>query len=84
MNFYGLSSSDQLDDARGRYPSDVTAYEAFEYKKKEYELDQMKDEKGNALILPDATALDMINILLNHESDPLSEVCENHSGLQYQ
>ena len=48
LNFYGLSSSDQLDDARGRYPSDVTAYEAFEYKKKEYELDQMKDEKGNA------------------------------------
>ena len=63
LNFYGLSSSDQLDDARGRYPSDVTAYEAFEYKKKEYELDQMKDEKGNALILPDATALDMINII---------------------
>ncbi len=63
LNFYGLSSSDQLDDARGRYPSDITAYEAFEYKKKEYELDQMKDDKGNALILPDNVALDMINII---------------------
>ena len=63
LNFYGLSSSDQLDDAKGRYPSDITAYEAFEYKKEEYELDQMKDEKGNAMILPDDVALDMINII---------------------
>ena len=63
LNFYGLSSSDQLDDAKGRYPSDITAYEAFEYKKDEYELDQMKDEKGNAMILPDDVALDMINII---------------------
>ena len=63
LNFYGLSSSDQLDDERGRYPSDITAYEAFEYKKEEYELDQMKDEKGNAMILSDDVALDMINII---------------------
>ena len=62
-DFYGLSSSDQLDDEKGRYPSDITAYQAFEYKKEEYELDQMKDEKGNAMILSDDVALDMINII---------------------
>ena len=63
LNFYGLPSTDKLDDAKGRYPSNITAREAFEYKKKAYELDRMKDEKGNPLILPDKTALDIINII---------------------
>ena len=34
LNFYGLPSTDKLDDAKGRYPSNITAREAFEYKKK--------------------------------------------------
>ena len=63
LNFYGLSSTSQLDDEEGRYPTDITAYEAFEEKKEEYGLDEMKDEKGNALILPDRTALNMVNII---------------------
>lgn len=63
LNFYGLPSTDKLDDAKGRYPSNITAREAFEYKKKFYELDKMKDEKGNPLILSDRTALDIINII---------------------
>lgn len=32
LNFYGISS-EKLDDASGRYPSDITAREAFELKK---------------------------------------------------
>ncbi|MCB7319066.1 penicillin-binding transpeptidase domain-containing protein [Lacrimispora sp. 210928-DFI.3.58] len=63
LNFYGLSSSDKLDDAKGKYPSDITAREAFEQKKQSYGLDKMKDEKGNALVLPDDIALDIINII---------------------
>ena len=63
LNFYGLSSSDKLDDDRGKYPSDITAREAFEKKKRSYELDKMKDEKGNALVLSDKIALDMVNII---------------------
>lgn len=63
LNFYGLPSSDKLDDDRGKYPSDITAREAFEKKKQSYELDKMKDEKGNALVLSDKIALDMVNII---------------------
>ena len=63
INFYGLSSSKDLDDPKGKYPSNITAREAFEKKKVSYELDRMKDEKGNPLMLPDKTALDMVNII---------------------
>lgn len=63
LNLYGRSSLDQLDDDKGRYPSDITAREAFELKKHSYELDKMKDDKGNALVLPDNIALDMVNII---------------------
>lgn len=63
LNFYGKSSMDQLDDPKGLYPTNITPREAFEKKKRDYSLDQMKDEKGNALVLPDKTALDIINII---------------------
>lgn len=63
LNFYGLSSSSELDDPKGKYPRNITAREAFEKKKHSYGLDQMKDDKGNPLILSDKTALDMINII---------------------
>lgn len=63
LNFYGRSKSEELDDPKGKYPTNISAREAFEIKKKSYELDKMKDEKGNALILPDDIALDIINII---------------------
>lgn len=63
LNLYGLPNSSKLDDDRGRYRSDITAREAFELKKKDYELDKMKDDKGNALVLQDNIALDMINVI---------------------
>lgn len=63
LNFYGKSSLDQLNDPKGLYPANITPREAFEKKKRDYGLDQMKDEKGNALVLSDQTTLDIINII---------------------
>ena len=67
LNFYGQPSSDKLDDPAGKYPTNITAREAFEKKKRDYGLDQMKDDKGNALIIPDQTALSMVNIIFTME-----------------
>lgn len=61
-DFYGLSSVDKLTDRSGKYPADITAREAFEEKKTDYELDQMKDEKENPVILSDEETLQLINI----------------------
>ncbi len=63
-DFYGLTSVDKLDDPEGKYPSAVTAREVFEQLKdeKHYGLSQLKDEKGNAIILTDEEALKIANI----------------------
>ena len=70
LNFYGISSQ-QLDDDTGKYPSDITAREAFELKKgatrQGYKLTDMKDTDGNPVELSDQTALDMINIIYTME-----------------
>ena len=70
LNFYGISSQ-QLDDDTGKYPSDITAREAFELKKgatrQGYKLTDMKDADGNPVELSDQTALDMINIIYTME-----------------
>lgn len=61
-DFYGLTSVNKLTDRTGKYPDDITALEAFERKKTDYNLDKMKDEKGNPMILSDDEALKLINI----------------------
>ncbi|MEG0370031.1 MAG: penicillin-binding protein, partial [Hungatella sp.] len=61
-DYYGLVSVELLDDAKGKYPSAVTAREIFEQKKKYYELDKLKDEKNNPIILTDEETLNIINI----------------------
>ena len=70
LNFYGIASQ-QLDDDTGKYPSDITAREAFELKKgatrQGYKLTDMKDADGNPVELSDQTALDMINIIYTME-----------------
>ena len=70
LNFYGISSQ-QLDDDTGKYPSDITAREAFELKKgatrQGYKLTDVKDADGNPVELSDQTALDMINIIYTME-----------------
>ncbi len=63
---YGLRYIDDLkeefDDDLGKYASEVTARELFEKKKEDYGLNKLTDEKGNALMLDDQTALDIVNI----------------------
>lgn len=64
-DFYGLTSTNKLDDAQGKYPSNITAREVFEEKvsgKTGYDLDKMKDEKGNPIVLDNETLLKLINI----------------------
>ena len=61
-DFYNLRSVDELDDDGGKYRSDVTAEEVFGLMKKKFDLDKLKDEKGNPLILPDDEALKVGNI----------------------
>ncbi len=61
-DFYGLRSVDKLDDEAGKYPSAITARELFERMKERFELNQMKDSKGNPLILTDEEALKVGNI----------------------
>lgn len=54
--------SEEMDDELGKYYADVTARELFEKRKVLYELDELKDEKGNTVMLDDKTALDIMNI----------------------
>lgn len=62
-DFYGVRSVDELDDARGRYPTAVTARELFDKRRNDrYELDRMKDEWGNPVILSDYEALQIVDI----------------------
>ena len=61
-DLYGLTSVDKLDDPSGNYPSAITARELFEKKKKDYEINKLKDKKGNLIMVPDDVALKMINI----------------------
>ena len=61
-NVYGISSS-KLDDASGKYPSDISAQEAVELLVKRYAFNELKDETGKAVVPSDRTMLDMIRIL---------------------
>ncbi|MCD8370560.1 MAG: penicillin-binding protein [Clostridiales bacterium] len=61
-DFYGLRSTDELDDANGKYPSAVTAREAVERKKETYHLDRLKGADGSPVILSDWELLQIVNI----------------------
>ena len=63
-DYYGLTSVDKLDDPDGKYPSAVSARDIFEQLKdeKQYDLNRLKDEKGNPIVLTDEEALDIANI----------------------
>ena len=61
-DYYGLKKTDELDDADGKYPSDVTAREVFDARVKYYGLDQLKDDNDNPIELTDEEALGIINI----------------------
>ncbi|MDO5415732.1 MAG: penicillin-binding transpeptidase domain-containing protein [Lachnospiraceae bacterium] len=63
---YGKKYISELDEewdkTLNKYAADVTARELFEKKKKSYKLDEIKDEKGNTVMLDDRTALSIVNI----------------------
>lgn len=63
-DYYGLTSVDKLDDEAGKYPSAVTAREILNQLKdaKHYDLDNLKDKKGNRIYLSDEEALNIANI----------------------
>ncbi len=61
-DFYGLKSVDELDDAKGKYPSAVTARQLFEKRFERYHMGEMKDEKGNPVLLTDREALQIVDI----------------------
>ncbi|MDO5564566.1 MAG: penicillin-binding transpeptidase domain-containing protein [Eubacteriales bacterium] len=60
-NVYGRTVQD-LDTASGKYPSNISAKEAFEYTKKRYAMDKITGEDGNILIIDDKTMLLMVGI----------------------
>ena len=63
-DYYGLTSVDKLDDADGRYPSNITAAELLAQlrSKSRYDLDSLKDKKGNAIVLTDREALQIAHL----------------------
>ncbi len=63
-DYYGLTSVDKLDDADGRYPSNITAPELLAQlrSKSRYDLDSLKDKNGNAIVLTDREALQIAHL----------------------
>jgi penicillin-binding protein 2 len=61
-DYYGLKSLDDLDDAKGRFPTAISARDLFQRRFERYQLGQMKDEMGNPLILTDKEALQIVDI----------------------
>ncbi len=63
-DYYGLTSVDKLDDAGGKYPSNITAAELLAQlrSKSRYDLDSLKDKKGNAIVLTDREALQIAHL----------------------
>ena len=61
-DYYGVRSVDKLNDPDGKYPTAVGARELLEDRWQRYRLDEMKDDRGNPLLLSDEEALDIFNI----------------------
>ncbi len=61
-DYYGVRSVDALDDEKGKYPSAITAREAFAIREKRYGLKDLKDERGNPILLTDSEALQLVDI----------------------
>ena len=61
-DYYGVRSVDQLNDPEGKYPTAIGPRELLQTRWERYHLDEMKDERGNPLLLSDEEALDIFNI----------------------
>ncbi len=56
-DFYGRRSVSELDDEDGKYPSNVSARDVFEMTKEKFNIEDLKDARGNPMVLPDDEAL---------------------------
>lgn len=61
-DYYGLRSLDELNDPDGKYPTAVSPHELLQARWERYRLDEMKDDRGNPLLLTEEEALDIFNI----------------------
>lgn len=61
-DFYGLKKVDDLDDAAGKYPSDVSADTLIQSRMDSYKLKTLMDRNGNPVTLTPQETLEIINI----------------------
>ena len=61
-NIFGLKNPDQLTGPEGKFPADISARELFKNRFHYYKLDELKDEKGNPIIMTEEEALQVVDI----------------------
>lgn len=61
-DYYGVRSVDELDDKDGKHPSSISPRELLELRINRYDLNKMKDDYGNPVILTDDELVQIINI----------------------
>lgn len=61
-DYYGQKTVEDLDDAKGLYPSDITAPALFEKLKIYYKIAETTDADGNLMAIPDDIAFQIVNI----------------------
>ena len=61
-NIFGLKSPEQLTGPDGKFPSDISAEELFRNRYPHYELDEIKDKKGNPVLMTREEALQVMDI----------------------
>ena len=61
-DIYGIKSTDELTGSAGKYPVAVSAGELLQRQSAYYKLDEMKDGRGNPVILSDWERIQIINI----------------------
>lgn len=59
---YGLQSTNQLDDAAGKYPSDISADDVVKLLEKKFYFERWVDENGQPIQVSPAMKLKMLNI----------------------
>ena len=61
-NIFGLKSPEQLTGPDGKFPSEISAEELFRNRCHHYKLDELKDKKGNPLLMTPEEALQVMDI----------------------
>ena len=61
-NIFGLKSPEQLTGPDGKFPSNISAEELFKNRYHYYKLDEIKDKKGNPVLITPEEALQVMDI----------------------